>query len=112
MFSGLAGQDVDGARLQGVRYPDPLFVVRSPKPHRRRRQQRHSNDDSKLRFVLVPTDSCASAIFIDTHLPKGILLAARLRRSSTNEGISSALRTDRRLKSYLSPKWTTLRFPR
>ncbi len=63
----------------------------SPKAHRRRSQERHANDDSKLRFVLVPSDSRA-----------GTMLTV----------ICSAFSTDRRPKSYFSPKLTTLRFPK
>ena len=71
------GEDVDGARQQGVRSPYPLLTVGSPKAHRRRSQERHANDDSKLRFVLVPSDSRAGTILINPHLSKGVLLTAR-----------------------------------
>jgi len=76
--------------------------------------ERHANDDFELRFVLVPSDSRAGTILINPTCRRRPSHSRRVcspaKKIVEKRGHIICFSTDRRPKSYFSPKLTTLRF--
>jgi len=59
-----------------VGHPDPPCALCFAESQGGRPEQRDSHDDAKLGLVLVPPDARTAAVFVDSDLPEGRLVAS------------------------------------